>query len=319
MNFLTDPNRTYPEGSQIDYWEAEDGWKIRRFRYGQQDKQAARGSILFAGGRGDFFEKNLEAFLHWHAEGWNIESFDWRGQGGSGRNSEGSNLGHVQDFAIWMKDYAAYYAQWEQANPGPHIIMGHSMGGHLMTRALGEGIATPDAAVLIAPMLGFKSFVPNVVGQKAAQLMTMVASPEGAGWKYSEKPGAHENQRASLLTHDKKRYEDEPFGREENEVLGLGPGTWQWIKAAYESMMITATPEFLGRIKLPVLILSARADKLVDPMAAVRAAKLLPDATLHVYGPESAHEILREADPVRNDALKRIDDFLETKAPVKAA
>ena len=41
-----------------------------------------------------------------------------------------------------------------------------------------------------------------------------------------------------------------------------------------------------------------------------RAVRLLPDARLLEFGPEAAHEILREADPVRDRALARIDSFL---------
>jgi lysophospholipase len=33
------------------------------------------------------------------------------------------------------------------------------------------------------------------------------------------------------------------------------------------------------------------------------------------FGPESAHEILREADPVRNRAITAIDHFLDSRAP----
>jgi aspartyl-tRNA(Asn)/glutamyl-tRNA(Gln) amidotransferase subunit B len=43
-------------------------------------------------------------------------------------------------------------------------------------------------------------------------------------------------------------------------------------------------------------------------------AARLPDARLHVYGREAAHEILRELDPVRLDALGRIDRFLDEVA-----
>lgn len=315
MNLANDKARTYPAHAVIDYWQAADGWKIRRFRLEQPDGAPARGSILFAGGRGDFVEKYLETLSYWYDRGWNIESFDWRGQGGSGRNADGSNLGHIDDFARWMSDYEAYYADWENRTSGPHVVMGHSMGGHLVLRALGEGLAKPDAAVLIAPMLGFANMVPNKVGLQAARLMTIVGSPEGAGWKHSEKPGALEKHRASLLTHDAKRYADELYWRGENETLGLGPATWQWIKAAYDSMIRISQPAFLQGIKLPVLFLSASADKLVDAASTVKAAGTIPQAQIHSYGNESAHEILREGDAVRDDALQRIDHFLDAQAP----
>ena len=46
----------------------------------------------------------------------------------------------------------------------------------------------------------------------------------------------------------------------------------------------------------------------------VRVAARLPNARLHVYGREAAHEILRELDPVRRDAFGRIEAFLDEAA-----
>jgi lysophospholipase len=41
----------------------------------------------------------------------------------------------------------------------------------------------------------------------------------------------------------------------------------------------------------------------------------LPRGQLLMFGAEAAHEILREADPVRDRALAAIDDFLDRLAP----
>ena len=62
-----------------------------------------------------------------------------------------------------------------------------------------------------------------------------------------------------------------------------------------------------------MLLLATDADRLVSTAAIRRAARLLPHATLHVY-PDAAHEILREPDDVRLDALARIDAFLDEHA-----
>ena len=51
----------------------------------------------------------------------------------------------------------------------------------------------------------------------------------------------------------------------------------------------------------------------MDAGAIRRAAKLIPGAEL-VMLEEAAHEILREADPIRIPALGRIDAFLDSHA-----
>ena len=66
---------------------------------------------------------------------------------------------------------------------------------------------------------------------------------------------------------------------------------------------------------VPVQLITASADALVSPAANIEAARRMPHAELVTFGPEAAHEILREVDPVRNRALAAIDAFLDAHAP----
>lgn len=306
--------RSIPASATIDHWAAPDNWPLRRICWGAPDGEG-RGSILFVGGRGDHFEKYLESFEDWRRRGWMLESVDWRGQGGSGRNAPDPHIGHVADFALWIDDFAAYFADWQARTPGPHIVIGHSMGGHLVLRALAEARITPAAAVLVAPMLGFTAPYPDWVGQKVGALMCRIGDPARAAWTISEKPGSPLKMRQNLLTHDADRYADEHWWRVAVPETALGPGSWRWVERAYTSFLTLARPQMLERISIPLLILAASADKLVSSKATIRDAARLPNATLHVYGPVAAHELLREADPVRNDVLARIDAFLEGVSP----
>ena len=98
--------RAIPTDAAISRWIAPDGWALRRFDWPARSARP-RGAILFQGGRGDVFEKYLETFGHWHAAGWSITAFDWRGQGGSGRLAPDPHVGHAVDFAPWIADLAA--------------------------------------------------------------------------------------------------------------------------------------------------------------------------------------------------------------------
>ena len=71
----------------------------------------------------------------------------------------------------------------------------------------------------------------------------------------------------------------------------------------------------LATMAVPVLGLIADADRLVNAKLAVATLEKLPDARIVRFGRESAHEILREADPVRDRALAEIDRFLAERAP----
>lgn len=304
--------RTLPAGSQIALWHAPDGWPIRVFSWSPPEGVRHRGSILFQGGRGDIFEKYLESFAHWHAQGWSITSFDWRGQGGSGRLSAAGDCGDIADFADYISDLRSFYADWLLSAKGARVVMGHSMGGHLLLRGLVEQAIKPDAAVLIAPMLGLRSALP--FADKIAQFMARLGNPSRPAWKSNEKPYAIES-RQKLLTHDRDRYEDELFWQREKPEIVTGPPSWRWLVEAFRSTKMLEADPRLSTLTLPVLMLVAKADGLVDPQAALRIARKVLDMRVLCFGKESAHEILRESDAVRDKALGEIDRFLASRAP----
>ncbi|NML06060.1 alpha/beta hydrolase [Sphingomonas sp. G-3-2-10] len=304
--------RAIPLGANIHRWSAPDGWELRAFAW-PAATATPRGSILFQGGRGDIFEKYLEVFHHWHDQGWTITSFDWRGQGGSGRLTEAANCGHIENFGQFVSDLRAFYAQWVSATPGPHVAMGHSMGGHILLRALTEGVVAPDAAVLIAPMLGVKGPLGQAMGERLAKLMGGVGDSSRPAWKGNEKPYTTET-RANLLTHDRARYEDELFWQQTNPGNVTGPPSWRWVIEAFKSMRELRNSPRLKTMKVPVLMLIADADGLVEPRSALQIAPKLPDARVVRFGKEAAHEVLREVDAVRNRAIGEIDLFLAARA-----
>jgi lysophospholipase len=78
-----------------------------------------------------------------------------------------ATTGHVDDFAVWIEDLAAFWQQWRAERIGPVALIGHSMGGHLSLRALVQGRVDPDALVLSAPMLGFAAGGAPFWAQKA--------------------------------------------------------------------------------------------------------------------------------------------------------
>jgi len=68
---------------------------------------------------------------------------------------------------------------------------------------------------------------------------------------------------------------------------------------------------------VPVLVLATATDELVDHPTIERAVDLLPRAEMKLFGPESAHEIFREVDDVRQAALGSCFAFLDRVAPGK--
>jgi lysophospholipase len=277
----------------------------------QPDGVAPRGSLLFAGGRGDFIEKYLEAHAWWHARGWNVTAFDWRGQGGSQGDLVG---GHLDSLDPLVDDLAALIASWRAAQPGPHVAVAHSMGGHILLRVLAERRPELEAAVLVAPMVRVEArpLPPRLAGWIAAGLAGIGFGRRPA-WKAPLQPAAAGSRRQGFLTRSAERYEDETWWWQREPSFNLGAPSWGWLRAAFRSSA-RLTPAALAGIRTPVLLLAAERDRLVSTPAIRAAAAAIPGAELMVLA-DSGHEILREADPVRRAALARIDAFLDAQAP----
>ncbi|MFN2098627.1 alpha/beta fold hydrolase [Altererythrobacter sp. MF3-039] len=311
--------RKIPSHAEESHWQAGDGHSIRRIDWpgaAGEDGERQRGSILFFPGRGDHYEKYLESLEEWHRDGWRVTASDWRGQGASGRLGADAVTGHIADFSMWIDDLAHLWKQWKAETPGPHVLAGHSMGGHLGLRAVAEDRVDPDALVLSAPMLGFTGqFLPLALMHSSAKLMSSLGDPKRPAWKWSEKPGEIPAARAKLLTHDADRYADEAWWREHRPELVMGPGSWGWVERAYASMRGLMDGPLLEKVQTPVLALATSIDKLVDIGAIRTAMRRLPKGELIEFGDEAHHEILREIDPVRDRAMAAVSEFLGRVVP----
>ncbi|GAA4051735.1 alpha/beta hydrolase [Parerythrobacter jejuensis] len=310
--------RAIPASAQEGWWDLPDGHKVRRIDWAS-DAAQPRGSILFMPGRGDHYEKYLESLDEWHRAGWQVTAADWRGQAASGRLGADKVTGHIDDFSTWIDDLAALWADWKSQSPGPHVLIAHSMGGHLALRAVEEGRIDPDAVALSAPMLGFfGQILPGAIMHGAARLMANLGDPRRPAWKWSEKPGEMPAGRLRLLTHHDERYADELWWREKRPELVMGPGSWRWVERAYASMRGLFEPGKLESVETPFLLVGTTNDKLVDMGAIQEAAKRLPHGELLEFGKEAHHEILREVDPVRDRAMQGIQEFLDRVAPAES-
>lgn len=298
--------RVRPGWLEIGQWAAADGWSLRHFRVAAAPGCMSRGSLLFQTGRADFIEKYIEIFDHLRRRGWAIEGFDWRGQGGSGRILDDGRIGHSPPYARMVEDLAEYCGDWLGRTSGPHGLVGHSMGGHLVLRLLAERAPPVDGAVLVSPMLGLNTgLIPEKLGRLIARLFCAIGLTKEPAW--SEDKGSGHRQRN--LTHSTERFEEELWWRAQDPMLDVGPPTWGWLRDSWDSIAELFGPGVLDRVSTPILLLCADHDRLVRAPAIRFAARRLPNARIAQY-PDSEHEILREVDAIRSRALADIESFL---------
>ena len=275
-------------------------------------KGVASGSILFLGGRGDFFEKYLEALDHWAGSGWNVAGYDWRGQGGSGR-THSAGLCHVDDFAIFLGDLAAYCADWRSVTPGPHFAIGHSMGGHILLRAAAEALVELDGVVLLSPMIGIRAG--PLRGRTIHTLAAVGRVPalrECPIWNGPASPAQ------GRITSCPERHADKMWWKSVRPDLARRGPTWGWLAAATRSIAELDRLLRQRAVGLPGLILSTATDPVIDSRAIRRVRPYLP-CFEHRLIEDAGHELLRERDTPRAECMEHIARFLTERLKDRSA
>lgn len=302
--------RSLPPGGVIAPWQADDGWTLRT---GVWARPGDAGVVLLCGGRGDFIEKYAEVIWDLCDAGFGVVSFDWRGQGLSGRLAADPGRAHMTDLARHVADLAGLFAGVvvPLAGDTPRLLMAHSMGGNIALRFLHSAPDAVARAVLSAPMLGistapFPVRLARVLARRAVQL--------GAGERYAfgqlpYGPAFRSPLRQARLTGDADRFADEGWWVDQQPELAVGGVTNGWVDAAFRSIDTLMAPGVLEAITTPVLLLSAGLEKLVSPAAIAAAAARLPHARL-VNVPGGRHELIKEADALRQPLMAQVIAFL---------
>lgn len=304
---MAEPRFGLPAGARVEMLDS--GGVPIRAMHAPAPKQ--RGLLLFLNGRADFLEKYGESYPDLLKAGWGILSLDWRGQGASGRECA-NGAGHVASFDDYLKDLETLLRWGRPLAAGPLVAIGHSMGGHLLLRHLarpGHGIAR---AVLLAPFVQLAAgpLVRLAVSWFAAR---RVAAGQGTAFAAGQQPYSEARNspvRQRLLTGDARRFADEHDWLAAVPSMRLGGVSWGWLDAARRSSLLLQ--EQAADIRLPLLMLLGQRERLVSNAAALRLARRLPDCEVHML--PAAHELLREVDAVRDDALSRILGFLDKAA-----
>lgn len=294
-----------PAGLQAAWLMGADGTRLRTALL--EPRGSLRGSVVLSAGRTEYLEKYFETAQALADRGFVVLLHDWRGQGLSDRLLSDRLRGHAVGFHAFLDDYQRLLAAYLSRLPKPWFMVGHSMGGCLNLMTLAKGETRFEAAVLLAPMLRLNlSAVNRAVAGPLSRLFDClgrggdyVLGQKGTPWPAFDK---------NLLTHDPVRYGRMHAQLLANPALKLGGPTWGWLASAVAAMRWLARDADLSSISIPVTVLSARADGIVDNAAQALAVKRLSKGTL-VQVPGANHEILQETDPRRAVFLEAFDQL----------
>jgi lysophospholipase len=314
MAFVRVPGNPEPEGAEERSAEGRGGVKLRAL-YAPAPGGQARGSVILCNGRTEFLEKYFEVIRELQARGFAVYSMDWRGQGLSGRMLANSLKGHLDSVDDAVSDLADEVRALGAKLPKPHIVLAHSMGGGIALRALQTRRLEVDAALFSAPMWGIKSMTSGAA--KFARFMRSI----GAGGMFA--PGVEtrwrkEQFKRNVVTHDKERHARSQALVEADLRLALAGVTLGWVAAAADVIEGFTRPSALAHLRLPVVVLSAAEELLVDNASHDAVTKLLPDAN-HITVPGAKHEIMMETDEIRAQFWAAFDALADGVAPRRAS
>lgn len=260
---------------------------------------AARGSVVVLTGRGEFIEKYAtEVVGELLGRGYAVFALDWRGQGLSDRPLADRGKGHIDGFATYMADLRLFVETIVvPAAPRPVLAICHSMGAHIMMRELAENGSGPfAAAALVSPM--------TALAREAMLRSVLMVLPEmptiEERYLFGTGPFvllAREFD-SNFVTHDDRRYRFTEKWFAADPRLTLGGPTLGWARQAVRSMLASLAPGYLERIALPVVLISAGQDPLIDIRShGPVAARLKHGELLTIAG--AKHEVMMETDDLR--------------------
>lgn len=252
----------------------------------------SRGSVLIVHGLGEHIGRYGWLAAKLNAAGWAVTGFDQRGHGRS--DGPRGSLAQADDL---LRDLALAITATRAAQPGPLVLLGHSMGGLVAARFVAEGLqATPaawwravDALVLSSPALD-----PGMnAGQKLLLSLLGGLAPGlavGNGLKpawVSRDPAVVAAYGADPLVHDRVTPRLVRF------ILDGG------------GFVRTVAP----RWRVPTLLLWAGSDRCVAPGGSAAFAAAAPASVVRAqaFAP-LFHEIFNE--PEKEAVFAALDDWL---------
>lgn len=298
------------EDLQPRFAYGRDGKSLRIATIEQQPGLTPRGVCVLLHGQTEFIEKYIEVIGELTARGFTVATMDWRGQGGSLRALDNPLKAHIGDFNQYDSDLQIFMDKVvHNLTDRPPIALAHSMGAHILLRALHARPKQFSAAVLSAPML---RALTRGHSPRVARTMCLLANLAGRGadWVPGMKARDPLNMgfRDQLVTSDPGRFNRTLLLLREHPNLRLAGPTWGWLEAAYRSMDRVMSPGYAEAITTPMLIFGAGRDRIVDTPITREFAARLPHGRYEEIG-DAEHEILMENDSIRTRFWAAFDTF----------
>ncbi len=271
-----------------------DGLKLHLRRWpAAREAGVAHGTVQIVHGLGEHIGRYEGLAAALNAAGWHVAGHDLRGHG----LSEGPR-GQIAGENTLLVDLAAVTDHLRNASAGPHVLLGHSLGGLIAARFVAESLMNSasrwardvDGLVLSSPALD-----PGL-GRVRRMLVALLA-------RIGPRLPLPNGLNAAWISRDTavvRRYREDPLvhGR-------ITPQLAQFIVHAGELVLNRA-----ARWNTPTLLMWAGADRCVAPAGSATFASRAPAAFVTAREfPVLFHEIFNE--PERRTVIRQLTAWLQ--------
>ncbi|MFN3228351.1 MAG: alpha/beta fold hydrolase [Asticcacaulis sp.] len=306
------PGAECPPGGQGEWFRGAGGLRLRVGFWAPDGP--ARGTVFVSPGRAEPIEKYYETVRDLLARDFAVVAHDWRGQGLSARLLSERLKGHARTTDEFMDDFGRLLDAFEDRAPKPWLMLGHSMGAAINLLSLIEGETRIAAAIFSGPMLRIRT---GRHSMWAVAFNTRWKVRQGEAPNYVpelfDDPFEHTFEN-NALTSDRVRYERWREQLFACPHLALGSPTWGWLAFALDVGDRVMKSKVLKRLKVPITLVQAGEDSIVNKAAAKLLAKRLGEAR-YVEVNASEHEVLMETDDKRALFFAEFEALADGVAP----
>lgn len=298
-----------PKPGLLGMLETDDGYKIRHAVF-KCRKEPHNGTILLLQGRNEAIEKYFETISDILELGFDVATFDWRGQGGSSRFFSDHRRGHIDSYGQYSEDLDAVFSQvvLPECRP-PFYVVAHSTGSLIALYSAPIMANRIRRMLLCSPFLGIGDetltegqviFLSNAFSFLGLGSMHMGGSREGI---------ANIPFELNRVTTDPVRYGRNKELMDPDRRLGLGSATAGWLHASMLAVQHVRRSEHMAQIHIPILFVNAGADRVVSiPAIEDYAQRIRSGALITIDG--ARHELMQESDRYREQFLAALKAFI---------
>ncbi len=290
---------------RLGRFESYDGTQIFYHSY---VREHAKGSIVISHGFSEFAEKYNEVVYTFLQAGYSVFLPEHRGHGRSQRSIRNPEKVYADSFAPYVRDLRLFVHKIVKPFRNEMILFAHSMGGAIGALYLERYPDDFQKAVLSAPMIQMRiGGLPYPTAMAIARVCRMCGFGRAyaAGQRgFCAKPHL---ERSSCLSKERHLYAHTK--RLLHPQCRTSGAVYSWVCAADTAAHVVQSYDQIKKVHIPVLVLAAGRDHMVDTDEICRFAAKLRHARL-VWFLDAKHEIFNAKERDRMQFYEEIFRFL---------